>query len=312
MNAFLPDRLDDLGEKGLAVRTQALVKRFDRETALRGLDLQVPEGAVYLLVGPNGAGKSTTLRILLDLLRADAGSARVFSLDPRRQGAEVRAQVGYVPERQDLAYAWMRVGRLLKHHAAYFPAWDRAYAGRLATAFGLRMHAKFGTLSKGEARRVQLVLALAHRPPLLLLDEPTDGLDPVVRDETLGLLAEHIVDSPTTALICTHRVYEVERLADHVGVLRDGRLLTQTSAERLRRELMSYRAEVPEGWKGAEALNGVVVRRAGTGREILWTIWGESGEITDRLARTGATVREISSLSLDDAAIALLSGKETS
>ena len=310
MNAILAHLMEDLGDGGLAIRTESLGKRFGRDTALRGLNLRVPEGSVTLLVGPNGAGKSTTLRVLMGLLRADEGTASVFSLDPMRRGAEVRARVGYVPERWDVGYGWMRVGRMLEHHAAFFPGWDAGYAARLAEAMELRMDRKLGALSKGQARRVQLLLALAHRPPLLLLDEPTDGLDPVVRDETLRLIAGHLADSPTTALISTHRVYEVERLADRVAVLGEGRLLAQISCDRLRRKLQRYRAEVPEAWTGAGDLDGVVVRRAGTGREILWTVWGEPDEVTGRLARAGATVREVGPLSLDDAAITLLGSKE--
>lgn len=298
--------LEDLGNQALAVRTDGLAKRFGTETALAGLDLHVPEGSVYLLAGPNGAGKSTTLRILLGLLRSDGGDARVCGLDPTADGAHIRAQIGYVPERHDIGYAWMPVERMLEHHAILYPTWDRAYATQLAAALELRLDRRFGVLSKGQARRVQLVLALAHRPPLLLLDEPTDGLDPVVRDETLALLAGHIASTPTTALLSTHRIYEVERLADHVGILRQGRLVAQTSRERLRGHLMRYRADIPEGWSAPAGLNGVVKRRAGTGREIVWTVWGEPGTVREELNGAGATVREVTPLSLDEAAIALL------
>ncbi|MDQ3522600.1 MAG: ATP-binding cassette domain-containing protein, partial [Gemmatimonadota bacterium] len=114
MASVLPTHL---GDGPFAVATQALNKRFGRDTALAGVDLQVPEGAVYVLVGPNGAGKTTTLRTLLDLVRADSGTAEVFGMNPRTNGPSVRAQVGYVPERHDWGYGWMRVGRLLEHHA---------------------------------------------------------------------------------------------------------------------------------------------------------------------------------------------------
>ena len=103
-----------------AVATRGLVKRYRSESALDGLELQVPEGAVYVLVGPNGAGKSTAFKVLMDLVRADEGAAEVFGLDARRDGPRVRAGVGYVPERHDWGYGWMRVGRLLEHHAAFF------------------------------------------------------------------------------------------------------------------------------------------------------------------------------------------------
>jgi ABC-2 type transport system ATP-binding protein len=299
----------ELNTERFAVRTESLAKRFGAMTALRGLDLQVPDGAVYLLVGPNGAGKTTTLRILMNLLKADGGRAHVLSLDPRRRGAEVRARVGYVPERHDRGYGWMTVGQTLEHHAAYRPGWEAAYADRLADAFEIEPGRRFGDLSKGQARRVQLLLALAYRPPLLLLDEPTDGLDPVMRDATLALLAEHVAESPTTVLISTHRIYEMERMADHVGVLQDGRLLAQTSRERLHRMLRRYFVEIPEGWEGEPDLDGVV-RKTGDGREMQWTVWGEEAEVSRRFARAGATVREVLPLSLDEAAITLLGRKE--
>lgn len=300
----------DLSGGPLAVHTRALAKRFGRETALDGVTLQVPEGAVYVLVGPNGAGKSTTFKVLLDLVRADTGSAEVFGLDPRAHGPMVRAQIGYVPERHDWGYGWMRVDRLLRHHATYFPAWDAEYAARLAKIFGLRLDRKFGSLSKGQGRRVHLTMALAHRPRLLVLDEPTDGLDPVMLDDTLGLLTDHIADTPTTVLISTHQVHDVDRLADHVGVMRDGRLVLQVPREDLHRRLRRYRAEVPDGWAGPPALNGAVLRKGSFGREIQWSIWGEEREIVEQLTRAGATVRDAAPLTLADAAVALLSRKE--
>ncbi|MDX1623591.1 MAG: ABC transporter ATP-binding protein [Gemmatimonadota bacterium] len=302
----LPTELDRMS---LTVETESLTKRFGAKEALRGLDLQVPEGAVYLLVGPNGAGKTTTLRILMNLLKADSGAARVLSFDPRRDGPEVRARTGYVPERHDRGYPWMTVARTIEHHAAYRPGWDAAYANRLAEVFEIEAEREFGDLSKGQARRVQLLLALAHRPPLLLLDEPTDGLDPVMRDVTLGLLAEHVAESPTTLLISTHRVYEMERMADHVGVLHEGRLLAQTSRERLHRMLRRYLLQIPERWEREPDLDGVV-RKSGNGREVQWTVWGEEAEVSDRLARAGATVREVVPLTLDEATITLLGRRE--
>ena len=294
----------------LAVATAGVAKRYGRQTALRDLALQVPEGAVYLLVGPNGAGKSTALRLLLDLVRADAGSAQVLGLDVRERGAEIRANVGYVPDRHDWGIGWMRVGRLLRHHARYYPTWDDAYARRLAELFALSPERRLSALSKGQARRVHLLLALAHRPPLLLLDEPTDGLDPVMRDELLGVLAEHLAASPTTVVLSTHHVAEVESLADHVGVLRGGTLRAQLAVDALRAGLRRYRAEVPDGWSGVPTLNGAVVRREGAGREVQWTVWGEEAAVVQHFTTAGATVRDAAPLSLHEATLALLTNRE--
>jgi len=168
------------------------------------------------------------------------------------------------------------------------------------------MDRKIGVLSKGQARRVHLTMALAHRPPLLLLDEPTDGLDPLMRDETLGVIADHLADSPTTVVLSTHHVEEVERLADHIGVLRNGELRAQMSRTDLDAGLRRYRVEVPERWAGAPSLNGSVLRRVTSAREIQWTVWGQEADVLQKLTAAGGTVREVAPLSLLDATLALL------
>ena len=310
MMAKLPTELATSGP--LAVRTRSLIKRFGPTTALAGVDLDVPEGAVYVLVGRNGVGKSTTLNVLLDFVVADAGTAEVFGRDTHRDGARVRAHVGYVPERHDVPYHWMRVGALMRYHSAYYPAWDTAYADELARTFDLRPDARYGKLSKGQKRSVQLVLALAHRPPLLVMDEPTDGLDPVRRDETLSAIAAHMARFPTTILVSTHQVHEIERLGDHLGLARAGRIEAQFSREALRRLLQRYRIEVPDGWSGAPAMDDIVIRRNGGGRELAWTIWGEELSVTERLQSAGASVRRVEPLTLADAALALLARDTTS
>jgi ABC-2 type transport system ATP-binding protein len=303
MTSSLPTRLRD-GE--LAVDTRGLTKRFGDQVALNDVTLQVPRGAVYLLVGPNGAGKSTTLKVLLDLVRTEQGAADVFGLNTRERAPEVRANVGYVPEFPTWGYGWMRVGRLLEHHALYYPTWDADYAAKLMQKFDLRTDRKMGVLSKGQARRVHLTMALAHRPPLLLLDEPTDGLDPFMRDETLGVLADHLAASPTTVVLSTHHVEEVEGLADHIGVLRNGELRAQMSRDDLNAGLRRYRVEVPDGWSGVASLNGTVLRRVAAPREVQWTVWGPEAEIVQMLTGSGGTVREVARLSLIDATLALL------
>ena len=293
-----------------AVRTEGLVKRFGREVALKGVDLQVPEGAVYVLAGANGAGKSTLLRTLLNLSGPDTGRSEVLGLDPRKQGPVVRASTGYVPEFTEAGYGWMTVGRLLQHQAAYYSGWDHDYAARLARVFEIRPERKLAHLSKGQRRRVQLLAALAHRPRLLLLDEPTDGLDPVARDEVLGVLSEHLADTGGSIVVSTHIVHEVDRIADHLGVLRSGSLVAQVARERMRDLLRSYRAEGPEGWVGPVDLPGVVLERSGAGRDVRWTVWGDEKPVIDRITQSGGVLREVAPLRLDDAVVALLRWKD--
>jgi ABC-2 type transport system ATP-binding protein len=293
-----------------AVSTSALSKRYGSQTALNGLDLNVPEGAVYILVGPNGAGKTTLLRALLDLCRADSGQAQVLGLSTTQDGPAVRSQIGYVPDHPDLIFADYKVGQVLRHHSVYFPAWDFEYADRLTSSLEIDLDSRCSTLSKGQARRVQLVQALAHRPALLLLDEPTDGLDPLVRDRVLGLVAEHLDTSPSTVLISTHLVHEVEGLGDHLGVLRNGHLVAQIERGELDRRLLVALGEVPDGWDLVPPFP--VVAHTHRGREHAWTLWTDGEPIDDRLAATGITVRSVESLSLEGATRALLAMETSS
>jgi ABC-2 type transport system ATP-binding protein len=294
-----------------AVATHGLSMRYGTQAALDAVDLRVPEGSVYVLIGANGAGKSTAMKVLLNLERPDAGRAEVFGLDTAARGPEVRAQIGYIPEQHQHDYPWIPCGRLIQHIAVHFPAWDHAYAAHLIDAFNVRLERKVGTLSKGEARRLQFVLALAHRPPLLLLDEPADGLDPVVRNRTFAQLAEHLADTPTTVVIATHHVHEVESLADHVGVLSAGRLVAQMSRDELRRTVLRYRVEVPEEWEAPPELRIPSLRRSRGGREAQWTLSGEERDVTARLTAAGATVRDVTPLTLEEAALAFLAEEGT-
>ena len=290
----------------LAITTEKLSLRYGNEPALVDVDLRVPGGAVYVLVGENGAGKSSTLKVLLNLERAHAGRAEVFGMDTVADGPRVRAQVGYIPESPSAGYSWMTCRRLIEHVAVHYPSWDHEYAARLVDVFGVRLERKAGTLSKGESRRLQFVLALAHRSPLLVFDEPTDGLDPVMRKRTLAQLAEHLADTPATVLISTHHIHEVESLADHVGVLRQGRLVAQMSRDEARRTVLRYRVEVPDGWQPPPELGIGNLRRSVSGHEVQWTLVGEERDITARLSAAGATVRHVATLPLEDAAVTFL------
>ena len=304
MNSLLPTSIET---EQPAVIASGLAKRFGNTVALTGLDMKVPEGAFYLLVGPNGAGKTTAIKILLDLLRPDEGHAQVFGLDCRREGPRVRATIGYVPEDPIRGFGWMSVERLFRHHAVYYPDWDARYAADLVEALEVDVKALYGRLSKGQGRRVQLVLALAHRPRLLLMDEPMDGMDPVVRDRVAGLLAEHMAESRTTVLASTHHIQELERLADHLGILRNGHLLTQTTRKMLDENLVCYRLEVSAGWEGVPELEEAILTRNGSEQEQVWTVWGEPAEVQKALGDAGAIVREATVPPLEQAAVALLS-----
>ena len=220
---------------------RAVFKHFGRRAALNDLNLRVQEEAFYVLIGENGAGKTTLLKSLLGLERVESGTMDVLGMNPDTDGHLVRAQTGYVPERSEIPYRQFRLKDILAHHAAYFDAWESDYADELMEALRLDPMVRLKALSKGEARRIQVVMALAHRPPFLVLDEPTDALDPIAREQFYVLLARHLATTPATVIMSTHHVYEAERLATHVGVLRGGRLTAQVSCDEMQRYLRSSR-----------------------------------------------------------------------
>jgi len=206
------------------IEVSRLTRRFGAKTALDGVTLSLPRGGVYGLVGANGAGKTTLIRHVLGLLRPDGGSVRVFGLDPVADPVGVLSRIGYLSEENDLP-GWMRVDELMRYSCAFYPSWDDAYAEELRRTFGLDPAAKIKTLSKGQKARAGLLVALAYRPQLLVLDEPSSGLDPIVRRDILGAVIRTIADEGRTVIFSSHLLDEVEEVADHVTMINHGRIV---------------------------------------------------------------------------------------
>jgi len=232
-----------------------LTRRFGPTTALASVSLSLPRGAVYGLVGANGAGKTTLIKHILGLLRAESGSVRVFGLDPVANPVAVLSRIGYLSEENDLP-GWMRVDELIRYSRAFYPAWDDAYAEELRLAFALDPSSKIRTLSKGQKARAGLLVALAHRPELLVLDEPSSGLDPIVRRDILGAVIRTIADEGRTVLFSSHLLQEVEQVADHVTMIHKGKIALSAPLEAIRE---SHRVDgrVP-------SLDEIFVARVGT------------------------------------------------
>src|SRR5438045_2570550 len=206
------------------VHVSELTRRFGATTALASVSLSMPRGAVYGLVGANAAGKTTLIRHILGLLRAQSGSVRVFGLDPVADSVAVLSRIGSLSEENDLP-GWMRVDELIRYSRAFYPAWDDAYAEELRQTFALEPAAKIKSLSKGQKARVGLLIALSYRPELLVLDEPSSGLDPIVRRDILGAVIRTIADEGRTVLFSSHLLEEVEQVADHVTMLNHGKIV---------------------------------------------------------------------------------------
>jgi ABC-2 type transport system ATP-binding protein len=206
------------------IEVAQLTRHFGARAALDSVSLSLPRGAVYGLVGANGAGKTTLIKHLLGLLRAEGGTVRVFGLDPVADPVAVLSRIGYLSEENDLP-GWMRVDELIRYSRAFYPSWDDRYAEELRQSFALDPSAKIKTLSKGQKARAGLLIALAYRPELLVLDEPSSGLDPIVRRDILGAVMRTIADEGRTVLFSSHLLDEVERVADHVTMINQGRIV---------------------------------------------------------------------------------------
>jgi ABC-2 type transport system ATP-binding protein len=216
----------------LAIETCNLSRSFGRSVvAVSSLDLRIEPGTVYGLIGRNGAGKTTTLRVLMGLLRADSGEARVLGQNMWNAGAEIRQRVTYVSQGHQ-APDWMTLKDLCRYSALFYDRWDEGYARRLATKWELPFDRPMGKLSGGNQRLASLVGALAVRPEVLILDEPAAGLDPIARRGLLEGLTDALVDGPgCTILLSTHLLDDLERLATHVGIMDRGRLVAEGAVE---------------------------------------------------------------------------------
>ncbi|HXI03223.1 MAG TPA: ABC transporter ATP-binding protein [Candidatus Saccharimonadales bacterium] len=192
--------------------------------ALREISFGLPKGYMMGLIGPNGAGKTTLIKMILNLVRRDEGSVRVFGLECRTHEKEIKARIGFVPDEpryhDDVTLADIKAAT-----APFYPGWDEAGFEALAGRFGLPMRKKFKTLSHGTKTKFALALALSHGAELILLDEPTAGLDPVVRRDLLGLLAEILHGGGVSILFSSHITSDLEKMADFITFLREGRVV---------------------------------------------------------------------------------------
>jgi ABC-2 type transport system ATP-binding protein len=250
-----------------AIETDRLSRRFGRTEAVRDFTLRVPSGSVYALVGPNGAGKTTLIKTVMNLMPPTSGRASVLGVDSRRVGPPVLARIGYVSENQELP-EWLSVGGLMNYCAPFYPTWDPAFAAALAKQLDLPLDRPLKHCSRGMKMKAALLVSLAYRPELLVMDEPFAGLDALVREEFSQGILEVTGDRPWTVFVSSHDIDEVERLADWIGIINRGRLeLAEPVSSMLSRfrqvEVMfdtdtPVPAQVPASWLLPQAAGPVV------------------------------------------------------
>ncbi len=285
-----------------------VTRHFGAKRALDNVSLTVPRGVVFGLVGANGAGKTTLIRHVLGLLKAQTGSVRVFGLDPVKDPVCVLSRVGYLSEDGDLP-GWMRIDELVRYMRAFYPTWDVTYAQDLRRRFDLDPAAKVKTLSKGQKARAGLLVALAYRPELLLLDEPSSGLDPIVRRDILGAIVRTIADEGRTVLFSSHLLDEVERISDRVAMLKGGQILLTGEIDEIKSTHHRLTLRFDAQRNRPPALDGVL---SWEGRGCEWTAvaCGRLDALTLAASAMGAAVVQQQGLSLHEIFLAQV-GKPT-
>jgi ABC-2 type transport system ATP-binding protein len=283
------------------IEVGGLTVRYGGRTALDDVSFSVPEGAVYALLGRNGAGKSSLVRCLLGAQLPAAGTARLLGRDAWRERAPVLRDVGVVAEEPDAPPA-MTVRQIARFCSRLYPRWDAAGLDERLRRFGVPTDVPFGRLSKGQRAQVALSLALAPVPRLVLLDDPTLGLDPLARRAVFEELIVDLADRGTTVFLTSHDLAGVEGIADHVGVLREGRLVLNEELEsvkqRFRRIRFPAAAAATGDVPGLEELAPVAVASRGWGVEAVVARWDE-----ERSAPRGA---EVSALTLEEIFLAVV------
>ncbi len=217
------------------IETTGLTKAFKSKPAVRGLDLQVPKGSIFGFLGRNGAGKTTTIKLLMGMLKPDSGVATVFGepVFDRRTAVGIRRRIGYVTEEKDL-YPYMTVDQIIRFTRPFFPNWRDDLAQRYLQTFQLPLNQKIPRLSKGMRSKLTLLLALSRGAELLILDEPTDGLDPAAVEEVLRELVSLAADEGMTIFFSSHQLAEVDQIADYVSIIDAGALVVSNSLDNLK------------------------------------------------------------------------------
>ena len=290
------------------VEVTRLSRRFGKTMALDEISLHMEPGRVYGLVGANGQGKTTLIKHLLGLLRAKQGSVRVFGMDPVKSPVEVLQRVGYLSEERDLP-EWMRIHELLRYTAAYYPTWSQDYAQELVTTFRLDVTKKIKDLSKGMRAQAGLIAAVAHRPDLLLLDEPSTGLDPVVRKDILNAIIRAVADDGRAALFSSHLLDEVEMMSDYVFMIDQGRLVMEGELDELKERHWFVEASFPSECDTVHQINGVLSAEKRTGSWLM-VCEGELVNFAAAIAAQGGEILKSRTASLQEIFVARV-GRQT-
>ncbi|MFO0977302.1 MAG: ABC transporter ATP-binding protein [Planctomycetaceae bacterium] len=282
----------------LVIDVSHLRKQFGNKVVLDDVNLQIPRGQITGLLGLNGAGKSTLIKCLLGLLRPTSGTATVLGKDAWYLEDDQKMRLGYVPQEVSL-YPWMTVRQIVAYVSAFYSNWDQRWSDELLRRWELPLSDRFGPLSVGQKQKLALVLALGYRPELLILDEPVASLDPVARRWFLESILEMASDDQHTVLFSTHITSDLERVASHVALMKEGRMLFHDELDTLKDQVKRLRLEATNDLPTSFAVRGAL-RTEIQGRKAVVTVPSASAALLSELQDRWSAQIAVEDLNLEE------------
>ena len=290
----------------MKIEVKNLIKSFEGFKALDGLNISVPRGAVYGLVGPNGAGKSTVIRHLAGIYRQDAGQVLIDG-EPVYENPALKGRMAYIPD-DIFYYTSATINDMAKFYKSVYPSFDQARYEKLGRVFELDGKRLMRKLSKGMQKQAAFWLAMALNPELVILDEPVDGLDPVMRRQVWSLLMEDVAERGTTVLVSSHNLRELEDVCDHVGIMNHGRMLLERGLTELQENIVKIQLALPDGKELPEDLE--ILHSSSTGRLRQLILRGKAEELTAKMQAASPLFVDVVPLTLEEIFIYELGGAD--
>ncbi len=288
------------------IKLNNVVKAFDGFKALDGLTLTVPQGAVYGMVGPNGAGKSTAIRHLAGILRQDSGEVLIDG-QPVFENPAVKERIAYIPD--DVFYfPQANINDMMKFYRSIYPRFDAERYTKLGDVFGIDPKRPIRKLSKGMQKQAAFWLTVSMRPDILILDEPVDGLDPVMRRQVWSIVMSDVAENGTTVLVSSHNLRELEDVCDHVGIMNRGKMMIERSLSDLQDNIVKIQLALPDGVELPEGLD--IMHVTTTGRLQVLILRGKAEELTNKLAAASPLFMDVVPLTLEEIFIYELGGAD--
>ena len=288
------------------IEVKNLVKSFDGFKALDGLNISVPKGCVYGLVGPNGAGKSTVIRHLAGIYRQDSGEVLIDG-QPVYENPEIKGRIAYIPD-DIFYYTQASINDMMKFYADIYPRFNKERFEELGKVFKLDRKRLMRKLSKGMQKQAAFWLAICMEPDVIILDEPVDGLDPVMRRTVWSVLLADVAERGTTVLVSSHNLRELEDVCDHVGIMNHGKMLVERSLDALQENIVKIQLALPDGGELPSDLE--VLHHSNTGRLQQLILRGNAEELTAKLSVANPLFLDLVPLTLEEIFIYELGGAD--